>query len=147
MGKYGDGFDFHIDLDEATYKRVLAFSYFPTIMDAEFGVAMLESVQMLQLDAWRFMYDNFKAPTGQLEESLMYVVESPYEAWMGSELPYARRRDWGFSGMTDALGRYYPYDPGIYWAENTIAKDIRKIDNLFSDALLRTAYKLELGYP
>ncbi len=66
------------------------------------------------------MQAKFKAPTGMLSGSLQKIIDSPYEIQAGSNLPDAWRRDRGFSGMTDRLGRYYPHDPGIFFAENSM---------------------------
>lgn len=82
--------------------------------------AGLDSLRALHMSAEHFMWTTFMNPTGPLEESLMEQMTSPYEGWMGADSPYGRRRDWGFSGMTDSLGRYYPNDPGIYYLEHAI---------------------------
>lgn len=60
---------------------------------------------------------DFQNPTGQLEDSVAVVMQSEYMAWIGSPLPYSWRRDRGFSGKTDSLGRYYEHDPGMFYAE------------------------------
>jgi hypothetical protein len=37
--------------------------------------------------------------------------------------PYALRRNYGFSGMTDSLGRTFTSDPGIFYAEDALIED------------------------
>ena len=140
-------FSLDIALDAASLKRVAAFSYYPTILDVEFTAAMQASVELLEASTYADMWETFTNPTGQLEDSLGYGVDSPYQAWMGTDSPYGRRRNYGFSGMTDALGRFYPHDVGIHWAERAVLVNENKIKKIFNDALLITAYKLELGYP
>jgi hypothetical protein len=59
--------------------------------------------------------------TGYLENSFSYHETSLNYYEVTSDVPYARRRDYGFSGMTDALGRTYPDDPGTHYAEAGVA--------------------------
>ncbi len=39
---------------------------------------------------------------------------------IGSDLPYARRREFGFSGMEDSLGRLYAVDPGGFYMDRSV---------------------------
>lgn len=71
--------------------------------------------QMITFMDWFFIN-----PTGALAESVSVEMQSEYMAYVGPTLPYAWRRDRGFSGMTDSLGRFYPLDPGIFYAELTL---------------------------
>ena len=68
------------------------------------------------------MWMNFQNPTGNLEDSVGVEMQSEYMAYIGpQDVAYSWRRDRGFSGMTDSLGRYFPNDPGIYYAEYSIS--------------------------
>lgn len=55
--------------------------------------------------------------TGTLRRGITGRTESPWRGvvGVGQQVPYARRREFGFSGMTDALGRFYPHDPGSFY--------------------------------
>jgi hypothetical protein len=57
---------------------------------------------------------------GTLRRGIQGHTRSPWvgEVGVSNAVPYARRREYGFSGMTDALGRYYPYDPGAFYLTN-----------------------------
>ena len=97
--------------------------------------AGLESLQALHLSAENYMWTTFMNPTGPLEDSLQEQMETPYRGWMGSDSPYARRRNWGFSGMTDSLGRYYPDDPGIEYMEYAITDMTPEITGYYIKAI------------
>lgn len=58
-------------------------------------------------------------PTPLLDLSFT-VSARPYGAEAGSDLPYSRRREFGFSGKTDSLGRYYAHDPGAFYLQKTL---------------------------
>lgn len=72
-----------------------------------------------------YMWATFNDPTGPLEDSVGVRMQSEYLAWIGPDPSeaasvYAWRRDRGFSGMTDSAGRFFPWDPGIHYAEESI---------------------------
>ena len=53
---------------------------------------------------------------GGLAESFQKVGLSPFEIEVGSDKPYARRRDLGFDGA-DSLGRVYHDKPYLYFSD------------------------------
>lgn len=69
--------------------------------------------------AVQYTWQRFMNPSGRLAESLQVVKDSPYEITIGSDLPYAHRRDVSFKGP-DALGRMYPTDPASYYATDAL---------------------------
>lgn len=60
--------------------------------------------------------------TGNLRRSIQGIVHSPDlgEVGVGANVSYARRRELGFSGMTDSLGRFYSNDPGKFYLHNAL---------------------------
>jgi len=60
-------------------------------------------------------YMEWKNPSGKLEGSFSFRGNE-----VGSDLPYARRREFGFSGKTDSRGRLYTEDPGGFYMEKTL---------------------------
>lgn len=114
------GFTANITLDPASIRAIARFEdwelrLFPLMMEAE-----RQNVADIKRLAQNEMWAGFQNPTGALENNFGTYVYGPYEAEVENDMPYAVRRNYGFSGKTDALGRYYANDPGILWAENAV---------------------------
>ena len=77
---------------------------------------------------------HWRAPTGALSESI-HAIYSPLEVLVGSDLPYAWRREKGFTGMTDVLGRYYRYDPGQYYLTRALLSTVPYGEKVMLQAL------------
>jgi len=73
---------------------------------------------------------HWQNPTGALAGSFSYDGHSE----IGSSLPYARRREFGFSGRTDSLGRTYTNDPGGFYMRDTLASLDDVIDGAYTAA-------------
>lgn len=116
-----------ISIPPADMAKVVALANFGPIFEGQLWLAGYDSLQELQDAATAVMWAQFKNPMGQLEDSLQKQMLTPYVGEMGSPLPYSARRNWGFSGMTDSLGRYYASDPGIEYMEITIAVSTQPI--------------------
>lgn len=83
------------------------------------------------------MWATFNDPTGPLEDSVSVELQNEYLAWIGPTLIYGPRRNWGFSGMTDSAGRFFPWDPGIYYAEFSITdtNTLMQIAEIYTEAV------------
>jgi hypothetical protein len=97
--------------------------------------ALERSSVVLETTATGFMWDHFQNPTGELENSWVTGVLDWNQAYLDNTADYARRRNFGFSGHTDALGRFYPVDEGIAWAENSIEMATPEIEGIFDEEL------------
>lgn len=96
------------------------------------------SLDAVQNEAVNYMFSTFQAPTGQLEGAFYQVIEEGIGSIEGQLInpeSYAWRRERGFSGMTDSLGRFFPDDPGIAYMEHSLDDQIPTIEQYFSDAL------------
>lgn len=87
-----------------------------------------------------YMWANFKDPTGPLEDSVEVSLLTEYEAWIGPNagMPYEWRRDRGFVGQFDVLGRGPFSDIGIYYAEQSIQDDATLLS--VADAYIEAVY-------
>lgn len=75
-------------------------------------------------------------PTGALEASLASRPTGvPFETMVGPDTPYDRRREYGFSGMTDSLGRYYANDPGKPYVEPAFTENVEIVGGIYSNEL------------
>jgi len=97
--------------------------------------AGLESLQALHMSTENHMWTTFMNPTGPLEDSLSEDMETPYRGWMGSDSEYARRRNWGFVGMYDSLGRGPYSDEGIEYMEYAINDMTPEIEGYYVKAI------------
>ena len=99
------------------------------------GEATLAALQRESVD---YMDATFHNPTGQLADSLEPQMFSPWEGQLATNMPYGRRREWGFSGMTDSLGRLYPDDPGIEYFEHSIEVKTDEITGYYETGINQT---------
>lgn len=97
----------------ANVDRLLVFG--PTFMDS-IEKATLLSLDGIESAAQTYMWGTFMNPTGPLENAFEKSLEGTIGVLTNTS-PYAHRRNDGFSGQTDSLGRFYPNDPGIYYME------------------------------
>jgi hypothetical protein len=102
----------------------------------------------LEIYTQNYMYATFINPeAGTLETNFTQDVEETgngVKGYLINDSPYAWRREQGFSGKTDSLGRFYPNDPGIAYMANTVLmKDDDMVliyERAVSDALDELAY-------
>lgn len=58
---------------------------------------------------------NWKNGDGTLDNSFFFDGQR-----VTTDVIYGRRREMGFSGMSDSLGRFYPSDPGAFFVKTTL---------------------------
>lgn len=138
-----------IKLGAESLRSLEALGRYPEILEPNLRHAMDRSVEVLYADVVDNEIPLFKHPTGQFEGSLHVHVDSPYQARLWSDSPYGQRLHFGFSGETDALGRYYPEWPagryaatGYRWATRAIEHSRREIKEEFQGAIEFAHYML-----
>jgi len=107
---------------------------FGPALDRELLTAMGESLNLLQAEAADFMYATFKNPQGPLEDAF-YQMFSVDRGELANPMPYAWRRERGFSGMTDSLGRTFHHDPGIAYMQHSIDTKGQDVGDIFTNAV------------
>jgi hypothetical protein len=135
--------EFSLSFSPESIAEIARFATFPVLLSNEVQSAMQQGGDLL-VPAIRGAM-NWQNPTGALEESIHPITDSPYEIQIGSDLPYARRRNWGFSGQADSLGRYYANDPGMYFMENGMQSQQQAVLQLIDAAVNRALAKLGSG--
>lgn len=98
-----DGFS--LSFDPGSLETLVRMAGFQALMEPEV-VNMLAATGVLlvtaaQANTWAV----FDAPTGVLADSITFMVDSPSEISVTVGVPYGARREYGFVGMTDSLGR------------------------------------------
>jgi len=102
---------FSIAFDASSLQVIERLLKFDATLDAELGPSLEASAIAVRDTAIANTWQVFQNPTGVLAGTIQYILDSPTQVEIGSDSPYARRREEGFSGMTDSRGRYYANDP------------------------------------
>lgn len=108
-------------------------------LEQQVGMALEDSLIRLENTAALTAHGLFKNPTGALNSHFGGQITSwgfpVISGMVFNDSPYAWRRDRGFSGMTDSLGRFYPNDPGVYYMENALTTETDWIAARFKKAV------------
>ncbi len=116
--------DFSMAFDVESLAAIARLAGFAALLDPEIIAALAWSGEMLVTTAQANTWAVFANPTGTLAGSIYFHMLGATEAEVGVGVPYGRRREYGFSGMTDALGRFYPNDPGKPYLEPALQEDL-----------------------
>ena len=90
-------------------------------------------------------WEVFEDPTGELASTIKAMLSGPYEVTIGSDSPYAMRRELGFMGMTDSLGRGPYDDPAKPYMQPALDDNVSQIDIMISDAVARAMANMGLA--
>ena len=104
-----------IKINSNAFQVAEQLGLFETVLIPQLTIAMSESLDLLEQATINYMYTVFQDPQGDLESSFYQVVTPGLDNVTGELInpsAYAWRREKGFSGMTDSLGRFYKRDPG-----------------------------------
>ncbi len=124
-------FTLSIVVDPAALAAARSMADWQPTLQAELAPAIETSLQNMATTAIGFCFANFMNPSGALEGN--FTTQGPMISgasvlgYLVNDSPYAWRREKGFSGMTDSLGRTYTYDPGIAYMENTLMADMSMV--------------------
>lgn len=134
---------FTIFFDEASVALLQGFGGWQTVLAEELNVALDWSAEYFQTTTLGAMH--WKTSTGYLEESFHWFESGRFERTMGSRAPHARRRNEGFSGMTDSLGRFYANDPGAFYLDRGFSKGVNPAKRAVTIAVATALEKLGSG--
>jgi hypothetical protein len=138
-----DLLSFSYTIDPTALTKIKQFAGWQLVLEDELLKAHKKGTESLQNAARANMH--WKNPTHKLEGSLKPKVENPYASWMGTDLPYAKRRNYGFSGKSDSLGRYFAHDPGQFYMDNAVKQKKSEIGSIFGEALDAALARLSAG--
>lgn len=136
MAQMIKAFTFAFDGDSLA--KIRQFSDWQPMLEEELKKAHDKADAVVQVAAKKY------APyqTGELVSRFGVEAISPYESAVFNDSPYAWRREEGFSGMTDSLGRFYPNDPGKHYMYNGLMASITPVGKIFGTALDATLARL-----
>lgn len=131
-------FTLTVALDPKALAAAQKLSAFQPTLQKHLIPAISASLTTMQEFAIGYCFSNFINPTGALE--LRFFTQTmPAAAGVTGQLfndaAHAWRREAGFSGMTDSLGRTFRNDPGIAYMDNTLKANMQVIhDNVLAAA-------------
>lgn len=138
MAEYGAAYT--IFFDPGTIARMTALAGVATSMQGLYLAAMNASVNQVNTLAKGFapvgVYPTRGRTGGNLRRGIRGIVDSPVEGRVGvvRSVPYGHRREVGFSGQRDSLGRYYPHDPGSFYLKRAMQAGLPFINDAFKTA-------------
>ncbi len=132
---------FTYTIDPTAFDKIKQFAGWKLVLEEELLKAHKKSTDALKDSARANMH--WKHPTGKLEGSLQSQVVNPYASWMGTDLPYGPRRNWGFEGA-DSLGRVY-HDKGAFYMDDALSQETGDIDVNFIEAVNAALMRLSGG--
>lgn len=103
--------DFHASFDPGSLQEITRLQGFAALLNPEVTQGLTEAGTLLTNAAVANTWSVFANPSGELADTIYPYVISPTEVAIAVGAPHGRRREKGFSGMTDALGRFYANDP------------------------------------
>ena len=127
--------DFKMGFDPGSLEAITRMAGFGALLTPEITGALTEAGKLTVRTADQLSWSLFQNPTGAFADSLYFWVVSPEEVAIAAGVPYAQRLEYGFSNMTDALGRYYPYWPDYHWAEQTLDAVQPEVELIMAEAV------------
>jgi hypothetical protein len=124
-----------IAFDAESLAKIKNLMAFEQALQGHLTVAMGQSLDDLEYEAQKWMWLSFQNPQGTLEGAFQKSVYGPYLAELSNPSDYAWRREKGFTGMTDSLGRFYALDPGIAYMLNATVNAWDDVQRNFEEAL------------
>lgn len=127
--------DWNVSFDPTSLQEIVRLQGFSALLNSEITSALARSGQILvsaaEANTWRV----FANPTGQLASSIYFYVVSPSEVAVAVGVPYGARREYGFSGKTDSLGRFYANDPGKPYLQPAVDDNQAQVAAIMAQAV------------
>lgn len=131
-----------LSFSPADITEMVQFAGMQALLSSEVQSALDEGASVLIQTAQQNMH--WMHPTGALSASMQRLSESPYEILIGSQLPYAARREFGFHGA-DSLGRVYN-DPGAFFLTRANEDKAQEVLGKIEEAVQRVLARSGGGY-
>lgn len=97
--------DFHIGMDASSLEEIVRLQGFAALLNPEITSGLTESSILLVNAAVANTWNVFDNSTGALASEIYAYVISPTEVAIVSGIIYGARRERGFVGQVDSLGR------------------------------------------
>lgn len=128
--------DFTAKLDTKSLQQIVRLQGFKALLDPEIREVLIEGGGLIAKTASGNARRVFtRNSPGGLADSIYPWMKSKTEMEIIVAKPYGRRREKGFSGMTDSLGRFYPHDPAKPYLGHAMEQEGAMIEGLMTDAV------------
>jgi hypothetical protein len=128
-------FTLNVALDEASLAHIAHMAQAELMLNSALLASYPSALDEVQKAATEYMLGVFMHPTGEAETAWEQQIMSPFEAVLTNTSAYGQRLNYGFSGLTDSRGRYYPYWPAYHWAENAVEMSSPFVERIISDEM------------
>jgi hypothetical protein len=102
---------FSMSWDASSLAKIAELEGMGALLDVEIADTLVWIGELVSTTAKTNTWSAFQNPTGETANSIGYDIVSAKEVAITVGVPYGRRLEYGFSGMTDSLGRTFPYWP------------------------------------
>lgn len=127
--------DFSVGFDPGSLAKIVRLEGFAALLNPQITAALVLSGELLVATAQANTWQVFDNPTGQLADSIYFYVVSPEEVDVAVGVPYGRRREMGFDGMYDSLGRGPFHDPAKPYLQPAVDASRDQIQELMTIAV------------
>lgn len=134
---------FNIFFDEAAIATLTQMTGWKAVLEEELDKALDIDAQLFNVAVRGAQ--RWENPTGDLQNSFYFFTSDHLERTVTTDSPYARRRNEGFSGMTDSLGRFYENDPGAFYLDKGFSQAVNPAKRMVSLAVARALERLGSG--
>lgn len=137
---------FSLSFDQRSLSEIAQLAGFGVFLTEEMAQAMQQAGDLLQAAAIANTWEVFAHPTGALSGTIAPILDSPFEVQVGSDSPYARRREYGFQGMTDSLGRTFPNDVAKPYFQPALDDNEQAVLQLIDSAVERAFERIGASF-
>lgn len=122
-------------LDTASLDRLVHLAGFAVLLDPEIQAALTQAGKQITEAAQANTWQVFDNPSGALASSIYPWMASSEELQIVVGVPYGHRREYGFSGETDSLGRYFANDPARPYLVPALVANEQAVLQLIEEAV------------
>lgn len=133
---------FTVSFDPGSLEALARLAGFGVLLNPNIQASLTEAGTLLTNAAVANTWQVFANPTGELASTIYPWLVSPSQMEIRAGSPYGRRREEGFSGMTDSLGRTYTNDPGKPYMRPALDDNAEAVKQLIAEAVQVTLTEL-----
>lgn len=126
---------FVLGFDPVSLATIAKLATFEGMLDPRIQGALDQSGQLIAQTAQANTWQVFANPTGELADSITVLVAGLEEVDVVVGVPYGRRREMGFEGMYDSLGRGPFHDPAKPYLMPAVESDVPLVQSLVADVI------------